>query len=660
MASLIRYKKLSLGDKGRQAEEEEEDEIVEEEETRKRPSTSVNVGADRPGTAHKVSYPLRSKRYLYARWSCGTGIMVTLLVMIVAAIVLIGVAPDCDTPWWKTTVIYQCYPQSFQDSDGDGVGDLNGILQRASYFTDIGVNAVWLNPIFESPQRDAGYDISNYTAIDSRYGTIDTLAQLLEELHKRNVRLLLDFVPNHSSDQHPWFKESRSSLTNPKRDWYIWADGKDGGPPNNWISLFGGSAWQYDNITGQYYLHQFSVFQPDLNYTNPEVRNAIMDVLRFWLDFGVDGFRVDAVAFLLEDPELRNEAVDVSFSSPPGVNCSVNVTNKSCYGSLVHNLTSNLPGIHTIFKEWRNVVNHYSKLGEEKILIGEVYAPLDVVMSYYGTNGDEFTFPFNFFLLTNTEWSGSAVNCIVSQINASLPLGGWPNWVLGNHDNSRIATKAGAYLARALNVLLLTLPGTPTTYYGEEIRMTDVPINASQKKDPYEDRDKERTPMQWNTSAHAGFTYPSSTPWLPVGPSYPTYNVQSENATNSTLVLYKQLVELRSHEAFRSSHYQCINATDEVLVYLRYSSDTAKQFLIIINFSENPETIAITTPFTDATVRLSTSFNRRGTLDLPGNVTVSGGEALVVSVTRNEESCDTLITDLCGMCNSTTTSSSSS
>ena len=654
----MRYKKLSLKDKGKQEDEDEDEGVMEEEEeetrkTSKKSGTSVNTGGER--TAHKLVFPLRTKGYTYARWSCGVGIIVTLIGLIVAAIALISVAPGCDTPWWKTTIIYQCYPQSFQDSDGDGIGDLQGILQRANYFTELGVTAVWLNPIFESPQGDAGYDISNYTAIDSRYGTMDNLKQLLDELHRRGVHLLLDLVPNHTSDQHSWFKESRSSRTNPKRNWYVWADGKDNGPPNNWLSLFGGSAWQYDNTTNQYYLHQFASFQPDLNYSNPEVRSAIRDVLAFWLDFGVDGFRVDAVAFLLEDPQLHDETADSNFSPPPNVNCSQNASSRHCYGSLVHNLTSNLPGIHAIFREWRQVANRYGRHDNEKILIGEVYGPLDVVQSYYGgTRNNEFTFPFNFFLLTNTNWTGSAVHCIVFQFMDSLPSGAWPSWVLGNHDNSRIASKAGTHLADALNVLLLTLPGTPTTYYGEEIRMTDVAIAPSQRKDVSdEDRDKERTPMQWNTSTHAGFT--TGTPWLPISPNYTTYNVHTENSTNSTLLLYKQLSRLRSRPSFQTLNYQCINATDQLLAYIRYSSDSSEQFLVIINFSEDTREFELTVSLSNAEVVLSTSFDRSGSLELPGNVTLSGGEAMVVRGSRSEESCETESKQLCTMCNTTLT-----
>lgn len=659
MAALQRYKKLSLKEKER--DEDATMEIIEDTEkrsaVRKSPSTTVNDARTSPSrsSTHKRTYPLRGKGYLYARWSFGAAIIVILLALIVAAIALISVAPGCETPWWKTTVIYQCYPQSFQDSNGDGLGDFQGILQRASHFSDIGVKAVWLNPIFESPQKDAGYDISNYTAIDDQYGTMEQLKQLLEELHKRGIHLLLDFVPNHTSDQHPWFKDSRSSKSSPKRDWYMWADGaQDGGPPNNWISAFGGSAWEYDNVTDQYYLHQFSLFQPDLNYSNPEVREAITQVLRFWLLFGVDGFRVDAVSFLLEDRKLRDESPNLDFSPPPGVNCTANPSNRSCYSSLVHNLTTNLPGIHEIFREWREVVNSFGGHGREKVLIGEVYAPLETTVTYYGKNNDEFTFPFNFLLLTNNNWTGTVVSCIVSQFLDHLPTGAWPNWVLGNHDNSRIASRAGIYLARALYVLLLTLPGTPTTYYGEEIFMTDVDIPDSRRRDMLEDRDKERTPMQWNTSAWAGFTLPSSTPWLPVSPNFTKYNVMVENNTSSMLHLYKKLVQLRSTQrAFQVLNYSCVNATDEILAYLRYAPESTQQYLIVINFSEEMQEIELDVPLSEAVIELSSFLNRTDSVNFPGNVTLAGGEALVIKGVRPQESCDTGSVRRCDVCNGT-------
>lgn len=573
------------------------------------------------------------KRFKYTRIVLGTSSFVLLLVFLTVAIVLIAVSPKCDEiqelQWWQTTVIYQCYPRSFQDSDGDGNGDLNGIRSRVNYFADVGIETVWLNPIFKSPKKDGGYDISNFMDIDPLFGNMSDFKALLNELHEKGIRLLLDYVPNHTSDEHSWFVESRSSRNSSKRDWYIWADANaNGGPPNNWISVFGGSAWSYDHVTQQYYLHQFSEHQPDLNYRNPDVVRNMKDVLRFWLDMGVDGFRVDAVIFLLEDPDLRNETRNPAYE---GDNCTVNISDPDCYNSLIHDLTTNYAGIHDIIRNWRSILNTYSG---PRFMVGEVYNPIETVMLYYGNHGDEFHFPFNFFLVENANWTGTSVSQIVADWLDHMPKGAWPNWVLGNHDNSRIASEAGIYLARALNVLLLTLPGTPTTYYGEEILMTDVYVPPPQRQDPYQDRDKERTPMQWNTSANAGFSSNDST-WLPIPDNYTVYNVEVENANDtSMLTLYKKLVELRSSSpSLMYADYKHIENSTHTFAYLRHHSGTDERFLVVINFSPNSTTVDLTAAELQyPEVALSSGLNRNGTVSL-ASVELSGGEALVIKGT---------------------------
>ena len=530
--------------------------------------------------------------------------------------------PIVNLEWWKTTIIYQCYPRSFQDSDGDGNGDLNGLRSRIDYFADVGINAVWLNPIFVSPQRDNGYDISNYTDVDPLFGTLDDLKGLLKGLHAKGIHLLLDLVPNHTSDEHPWFKESRSSVNNSKRNWYVWADDRgDGQPPNNWLSVFGGPAWTLDNQTGQYYLHQFSEFQPDLNFSNMEVQSAFVDILEFWLELGVDGFRIDAVKHLLEDPNLHNETVN------PYSTCT------DCYDSLIHNLTTDYTGLHSIIRQWRKVLDSYSSPSNERFMVGEAYDGIETVMKYYG-NGDEFQFPFNFFLLGNSEWTGTRVSRIVSDWLTNMPEGAWPNWVLGNHDNSRIASKAGLHLARALHVLLLTLPGTPTTYYGEEILMTDVEVPADKRQDIYGDRDKERTPMQWNAGMNAGFTNITS-PWLPLADNYTTYNVQSEGSDQtSVLNLYKELVKLRSQYcAFQYANYEAVLNTTDILAYRRFykeQENLTEDFLIVINFSQLSRTVSIGSETSlGHEIVLSSLLNRTGEVDL-NSLALQNGEALVI------------------------------
>ena len=565
-----------------------------------------------------------TKTYRFIRRALGVGAFVMLFAFLATAIVLIAISPKCsgpELPWWKTTVIYQCYPRSFQDSDGDGNGDLNGIRSRIDHFVDIGIKAVWLNPIFTSPQKDNGYDIANYTDIDPLFGTLEEFKALLRDLHDNGIHLLMDLVPNHTSDEHPWFLESASSMTNAKRDWYIWADGKENGePPNNWISVFGGSAWTYCNNTGQYYLHQFSEFQPDLNYRNPEVVRAIDKVIKFWLDMGVDGFRVDAVKSLLEDPELQDEPI----------NPDATTNDSSSYDFLIHNQTTDYPGIHNITRHWRSLLDSYSTSSSERFMVGEAYGPVETVMLYYGENNNEFNFPFNFFLLENTEWTGIAVSQTVNKWLDNMPNETWPNWVLGNHDNPRIASKAGVYLARALNVLLLTLPGTPTTYYGEEILMTNVYVPQNKTRDLYEDRDKERTPMQWNVSRNAGFTS-NSTPWLPVADNYTLYNVDTEMENNSTmLVLYKTLVELRSNNvAFQYINYECVVNSTDILAYRRYHDNNSDHFLVVINFSQQPTTATFDVPFVDPQIVLSSNLNRTGAVNL-NSVNLLQGEALVI------------------------------
>ncbi len=592
---------------------------------------------------HYPERPRKQKWFAVVRWILGIAVLICLLGLAVSGVAMVLTAPDfTERPWWTSGIIYQCYPQSFQDSDGDGVGDLEGIRRRIGHFSDIGVKGVWLNPIFDSPQRDNGYDVSNYTDIYHKYGTLDDFRTLLKDLHDSGLHLLLDFVPNHTSDQHSWFIESRSNKSNPKRDWYIWANGSGTDPPNNWIGVFGGDAWSYDNTTNEWYLHQFSSYQPDLNYRNPHVVKAMNDVLRFWLDMGVDGFRVDAVKFLLEDPKLQNETSSLNFNNSICVN---NNTNPICYNSLVHNLTTDYNGIHDIVRGWKSIIDEYSNEGESpKLLIGEIYDDVNKVMEYYGMKDDEFDFPFNFFLLDNTNWTGNAIACIIAQWLNRMPIGATPNWVLGNHDNPRIASKVGLFRAKALNVLLLTLPGTVTSYYGEEIMMTDVDIPPNQRKDNYTNRDPERTPMQWNHTANAGFT--NGTPWLPLAKNYSSVNVQVESSSanrTSMLHLYKQLAILRNtYKPFTDGNYTCINATNDVLVYVRYSNghdtDHNDTFVIIINFSPTNVTTNVDIGLADTVIVLSSFLDRTGKINLESSLPLRSGEGLVVIGTQTTES----------------------
>jgi alpha-glucosidase len=443
-----------------------------------------------------------------------------------------------NTEWWQRGVIYEIYPRSFQDSDGDGVGDLRGIATRLPYVRALGVDAIWLTPIYQSPQADFGYDISDHTAIDPQYGSLEDFDALVSEAHARDLRVLLDYVPNHTSDQHPWFAE--------RPDFYYWRD-----EPNNWRAAFGGSAWE--RAGDRYYLHTYLREQPDLNWRNPEVREAMFDVLRFWIDRGVDGFRVDAMRQLLKDPAWRDNPPNPDWD---GVNE---------YDSLLPLHSADLDEVQEVVAAIRAVIG-------DRLMVAEVYAPIERLVRYYGTDGDGAQLPFNFHLLT-TPWEPGAIAALVERYEAALPAGAWPNWVLGNHDRPRIASRLGLAQARVAAMLLLTLRGTPTLYYGDEIGMTDGPGTGF---DPA-GRDPERTPMQW--TADGGFT--TGEPWLPY--SDLAVNVADEPAM---LRLHRALIALRRE--FAEADYRTLHADDGVLAYAR-----GDRHVIALNLSDEPRPLPV-------------------------------------------------------------------
>ncbi len=365
-------------------------------------------------------------------------------------------------PWWERGVIYQIYPRSFQDSDADGVGDLAGIELRLDYLAELGIDAIWLSPIYPSPMADFGYDIADYCDIDPMFGDLAGFDRLLAAVHARGLRLLLDFVPNHSSDQHPWFVESRGSRENPKRDWYIWRDpAPDGRPPNNWISDFGGSSWEWDETTGQYYLHAFLPAKPDLNWRNPEVREAMMAVLRFWSDRGVDGFRIDVLWHIIKAEVLPDNPINAHWTP----DCTQR-------DRLIQLYSTDQPEAHAISAEFRALVDRYG----DRVLIGEICLPNDRLARWYGTpDRPQMHLPFNFQLIENA-WDAASLRRTIAAYEASLPRFGWPNWVIGSHDAPRIAARVGEAQARIAAMLLLTLRGTPTLYQGDEIGIGEVQI----------------------------------------------------------------------------------------------------------------------------------------------------------------------------------------
>jgi len=504
-----------------------------------------------------------------------------------------------DLKWWQRGVIYQIYPRSFQDSNGNGVGDLPGILQRLDYLVWLGIDAIWISPIYPSPMADFGYDVADYCDVARIFGSLADFDRLLEESHSRGLKLILDFVPNHTSNQHPWFLQSRSSRDNPKRDWYIWKDAaEEGAVPNNWLSHFGGSAWEWDETTKQYYYHSFLKEQPDLNWRNPAVKKAMHQVLRFWLDRGVDGFRVDVLWLLIKDDQFRNNPVNPGYL--PG---------EPSHHRQLPLYTADRPEVHAIATEMREVVDEYA----DRVLIGEIYLPIEQLVSYYGHELKGMNLPFNFQLI-QTAWNASSIARLMEEYEAALPQGAWPNWVLGNHDKSRIASRIGEAQARVAAMLLLTVRGTPTSYYGEEIGMKDVAIAPDQVQDPAEKnepglglgRDPERTPMPWDRTLRAGFT--SGEPWLPLGPDHASLNVEAmRESPSSILNLYRQLIELRrKNRLLTRGTIEAVSAESNILKYER--RDGSDRLAIALNLAHEPARVS----HPSGRVLLSTYLDRVG------------------------------------------------
>ena len=493
-------------------------------------------------------------------------------------------SPHREPGWWKDAVVYQVYPRSWQDASGDGVGDLAGIASRLDHLVALGVDVLWVSPFYPSPMADFGYDVADYRGVDPLFGTMDDFDALLAAAHERGLKLLLDFVPNHSSSKHPWFEESASSKDDPKRDWYLWRDAApDGGPPNNWKSSSGGPAWQWHEETNQYYMHQFLAAQPDLNWRNPEVRDAMLEQMRFWFDRGVDGFRLDVVYHCVVDAEFRDDPENPDFDP----------ATQPSFDAVIPTRSTDQPEVMEL------VIEPMRRLADEcgnRLLIGEIYLPPEKLVRYYGeSRASGVQLPFNFGLIF-ADWNAESLAGLIRRYESLIPEGEWPNWVLGNHDQDRIATRVGPERARLAAMLLLTLRGTPTIYQGDELGMTNVRIPPERVRDPWEinmpglgeGRDPVRTPMRWDGSTHAGFCPDDVEPWLPIGADVDTVNVAAESKDpGSMLELHRALLALRrARPSLALGDCGAVEARGEALVFER-TLDGERTF-VALNLGEAP------------------------------------------------------------------------
>jgi len=494
-----------------------------------------------------------------------------------------------DLPWWKTAVLYQIYPRSFKDSNGDGVGDLKGITEKADYLKEIGVTAIWISPMFKSPMADFGYDIADFRSIDPIFGTEQDFRELMDKLRSLDIKLLMDLVPNHSSDEHEWFQKSVQKI-DPYTDYYVWHDGKvdpatnERMPPNNWISVFSGPAWEWNEQRQQYYLHHFVKKQPDLNYSNPLVLQEMDDVISFWLDLGVDGFRVDAVPFLTEDEQFRDE---------PPLEGKAGVV----FSELDHIYTQNQPGTYRILNHWADLVYNYTRADNKpRALFVEAYADLPTTIKYYGSGSRSLMQPFNFQLLTKGDESTrpSELKELIMSWLDNMPEGDVANWVIGNHDQGRIADRYGPETVDSMNLLTGVLPGVKVVYNGEEIGMRDTFIRWDQTVDPagknlgpqhYMDeggsRDPARTPMQWDGTLSAGFST-NKTTWLPVNPNYWWLNVEAQRAADkSHLKVFQAMTEARKDPVLLRGDLKVLVPDEDTLLVVR--SLEQSYFVFIFN-----------------------------------------------------------------------------
>ena len=524
-----------------------------------------------------------------------------------------------DGSWWRSGVLYQIYPRSFADSDGDGHGDLEGIIEHLDHLAWLGVDGIWLNPITPSTNADWGYDVTDYTGVDRDFGDLDVLDRLVARASELGIRVILDLVPNHTSDRHPWFRDARSSRTARHRDWYVWADARpDGSPPNNWVSVFGGPAWTWDEATKQYYLHNFLPEQPDLNWWNEEVRSVFDDILRFWFDRGISGFRIDVAHALVKDRQLHDN---------PRATADDDAQERAL--GQRHEFNMNRPEAHDILRRWRAIAEPYGA-----ILFGETWVlDLPSLMRFYGGGTDELHLALNVpFMYAEL---GSDMRSIVEQVEAALPADAWPTWTGSNHDAGRFATRwchDDDRKVRAALMMLLTLRGTPVLYYGDELGLPETDVPRDRIRDPVgirgwpdnPGRDRARTPMPWTADPHGGFTSPDVEPWLPLGDA--SRNVAAQRGDpHSVLSLTRALIALRrDRDDLTSGSYTAVDAPEGIWAWRRGAAT-----VVALNHTESPLELALG----GGEVLLSTRREHagQGILD---RVRLEGWEAIVVSQQR--------------------------
>lgn len=529
--------------------------------------------------------------------------------------------------WWHGASVYHIYPRSFYDANGDGVGDLKGIIKKLDYLNgqsdSLGVNAIWISPFYPSPMADFGYDVADYCDVDPLFGTLRDFEVLVDEAHKRDIKVIIDFVPNHTSKSHSWFKESASSFDNPKRDWYVWKDpGPEGAPPNNWMSVFGGSAWQFDETTSQYYLHTFLSDQPDLNWDNEQVREEMKQAVRFWLEMGVDGLRVDAVSWLSKDEKFRDDPLNPHYRD--GID--------DPYHRLAHSFSTLGPKLFDYINEIIDTCGEF----DDRFVITEAYpdspsyGDITHYLHFYGKIRLDICAPFNFEFLS-LPWDASTYRGFIDIYQQALLPGQPAVYNMGNHDKTRLATRIGPEAARTAAMMLMTLPGMPFIYYGDELGMEDVFVPKDQVKDPFADptgtgRDVVRTPMQWSGARYGGFS--DREPWLPLSKGYTKQNIEGQVKDNTSLFhLYKRLLKFRNKtHTIKYGSYWSLDLGDGIFGFLR--ENDMERYLIILNFTDQQK-IAVGKAVR-GNIRLSTYMDKPNYQKVYGGVKLRPYEGVII------------------------------